>query len=360
MTQEAEADWSTRLAQSIAGEVRRYRQARGLSAQQLADRCASLGMPIQRSVLANLESGRRTTVTVAEVLVLAKALGVPPGALIFPVGTQPVVEILPDGYVEPLSAVNWLSGHVFFDDNVAESFYDSPLGLLRRHDDEAKGLLRLLTARSHARSGLVDAQRNYEPHRERHTELSERSAFLLARINDISARLKRHPEYDKFDQYVVEHRQIVDEASEMSALGAQVTYASQRVNQLEQEVAAKTDVVQALRRHMRAVGVLPPALPKQLSHIDPSPEARDLGDLVEKEREPAEPPIQNILSAEAKQAAKPEVTAVPTAGESDTRSRTAGSAEELGVLLSELRPRLEKLEEELRIIQRENRERMGE
>jgi transcriptional regulator with XRE-family HTH domain len=110
MTQPPAPDWSTRLAWSVAHEVRRHRQGQGLSAQQLADRCAELGMPIQRSVLANLESGRRTTVTVAEILVLAAALDIPPALLLFPVGHAESVEVLPGKQQESLEAVEWFSG----------------------------------------------------------------------------------------------------------------------------------------------------------------------------------------------------------------------------------------------------------
>ena len=58
-----------------------------MSVQKLADVTDELGMPIPRSVLANLESGRRETVTVAEVLVLAAALDVAPIDLICPSGS---------------------------------------------------------------------------------------------------------------------------------------------------------------------------------------------------------------------------------------------------------------------------------
>ena len=69
-------DWPARVAATVAREVRRYRESQRpkMSAQQLADRTAELGAPIPRSVLANLESGRRETVSVAEILVLAAAL----------------------------------------------------------------------------------------------------------------------------------------------------------------------------------------------------------------------------------------------------------------------------------------------
>jgi transcriptional regulator with XRE-family HTH domain len=81
-----------------------------MSMQQLADRTQELGMPIPQSVLANLESGRRDTVSVAEVLVLAAALDVAPIELICPVGFDEHVEMLPGIPVDPLAAMRWFTG----------------------------------------------------------------------------------------------------------------------------------------------------------------------------------------------------------------------------------------------------------
>lgn len=69
--------------------------------QQLADRTAELGMPIPRSVLANLESGRRETVSAAEVVILAAALDIAPIELISPVGFDQQVEMLPGRMMDP-------------------------------------------------------------------------------------------------------------------------------------------------------------------------------------------------------------------------------------------------------------------
>jgi transcriptional regulator with XRE-family HTH domain len=80
-----------------------------MSAQKLAKRCEDLGLPMPRSVLANLESGRRHVITVPELLVLAEALGVPPVLLITPVdGDQ--VEIVPGRTADPWDALLWLAG----------------------------------------------------------------------------------------------------------------------------------------------------------------------------------------------------------------------------------------------------------
>ena len=78
--------------------------------QQLADRTDELGMPIAQSVLANLESGRRETVSIAEVLVLAAALDVAPLDLICPVGFDKQLEMLPLPAMDPLSARRWITG----------------------------------------------------------------------------------------------------------------------------------------------------------------------------------------------------------------------------------------------------------
>lgn len=85
-----------------------------MSAQQLADACAQLGLSISRSALANFESGRRPTVSVAEVTVLGKALGVPPIELIFPVGRQELVEVLPGQEMGTWQSVKWFAGEDSF------------------------------------------------------------------------------------------------------------------------------------------------------------------------------------------------------------------------------------------------------
>jgi hypothetical protein len=105
-------DWSAKVARQVAREVRRYRELQRprMSVQKLADKTDELGMLIPRSVLANLESGRRDTVSVAEVLVLAAALNIAPIDLICPVGFDKQTEMLPGGMVDPLSAVRWFTG----------------------------------------------------------------------------------------------------------------------------------------------------------------------------------------------------------------------------------------------------------
>jgi transcriptional regulator with XRE-family HTH domain len=116
------------VSQTIARELRRHRTARKMSAQQLADECARLGhTALQRTVISNLENGRRRDVSVADVLVLAAALEVAPAALLFPAGYVPEVEYLPGQTSAPLEAAEWFAG--------AHAADDSALALTRRHRD---------------------------------------------------------------------------------------------------------------------------------------------------------------------------------------------------------------------------------
>lgn len=70
---------SSEVVPSIGQNIARYRKAEGLSAAELADKT---GEGLTRSVLANLENGRKDDVTVKQLMALANALRVPPAFLI--------------------------------------------------------------------------------------------------------------------------------------------------------------------------------------------------------------------------------------------------------------------------------------
>jgi transcriptional regulator with XRE-family HTH domain len=106
----AQSGWQARLTQVSADQVRRYRKQRNMSAQMLSDRCAELGFAIPRPVLSNLENGRREAVSLAELLILAAALEVPPLLLIAPVGLREDLEILPTANIPTWDAAKWVTG----------------------------------------------------------------------------------------------------------------------------------------------------------------------------------------------------------------------------------------------------------
>ncbi|WP_080691676.1 helix-turn-helix domain-containing protein [Mycobacterium avium] len=80
MTSAPTNDWSKQLRAHIASAIRDAREKRGMSASALAD--ATEGV-ITRDTIANLESGRKRVIDIAELIVLAKALEVPPVSLIY-------------------------------------------------------------------------------------------------------------------------------------------------------------------------------------------------------------------------------------------------------------------------------------
>lgn len=108
--QVAPQDWANRYARVVATEVRRYREQRGMSAQQVSDACARLGLPIHRSVISNFENGRRGNLSIGELFVIARALDVSPIFLMLPLGYEETVEILPGRTVDTTEAVEWVAG----------------------------------------------------------------------------------------------------------------------------------------------------------------------------------------------------------------------------------------------------------
>jgi len=142
------SSWAEDSTGRIAGAVKALRGKR--SAQWLADRTADLGHPISRTAISNLEVGRKGSVDVAELVVLARALGVPPLLLLYPALSAGEVEVLPGHRTSSWAAGQWFTGRapyaatdetgkVFFD----YADYENGARLLRlaQQDEELQQLL---------------------------------------------------------------------------------------------------------------------------------------------------------------------------------------------------------------------------
>jgi transcriptional regulator with XRE-family HTH domain len=207
--------WPAELADVIAGEVRRYRRQRGLSAQQLADRCAELGMPIQRSVLANLENGRRPTVTVAELLVLAAALSVEPVLLVFPVGHQAVSRFLPAKSATTWSAAQWFAGRA------------------------------ALPVSPSAQPGRDEARRRF-------------GGTMRAADQDYPLPIRLYEAHERaMDELTVIRRNIADLRVQAQTRNGDV---AQVLRAAEDNLSARTSILRDLRQQIRDHGMEPPAL----------------------------------------------------------------------------------------------------
>ncbi len=100
-------DWARELVARVARTVKALRDEQGITAAELSDR-TTVGKPISRAVISDLETGRKQTLDISDLLTLAAALGVPPAALLFP--DDATVEVLPGKSMHGLEGYGWFIG----------------------------------------------------------------------------------------------------------------------------------------------------------------------------------------------------------------------------------------------------------
>ncbi|WP_246126494.1 helix-turn-helix domain-containing protein [Embleya hyalina] len=197
------------LVEVVAGEVRRHRKARKMSAQQLADACTALGVEMQRGVLANLEIGRRESLDVTELVALAQALGVPAISLLFPVGDVATVSPTPGVVVDTWDALAAFTGETALSELPPSDSPRARLEAFRRHAVAVEAALA--------------------------SERLARDRRRLATVNLDPA----------------EHERLGQVAAQYERLAFEDTLA-----------------LRDLRVRMRDLGLEPPVLPARLAHVD--------------------------------------------------------------------------------------------
>ena len=124
-------------------------------------------------MIVDLEIGRRAHISVAELLVIAAALGVPPVLLICPVGDTDEIEVLPGQSRPAFRAVQWFSGEGSFpgpddaDTVIAATPQNCgpawPLALYRAHDrafgEEMRAMASAKDMDERAAAAASDAER---------------------------------------------------------------------------------------------------------------------------------------------------------------------------------------------------------
>jgi hypothetical protein len=116
--------------------------------------------------VANLENGRRPGITVHEVAVLARALDVAPLELLFPVGHEAVVPVLPEEDTEPMVAALWFIGQAPWGERAAATRRND-LALFTQFEDRRRALVTNLAAADHVQ-GRSDTARYRAAVREAH------------------------------------------------------------------------------------------------------------------------------------------------------------------------------------------------
>jgi transcriptional regulator with XRE-family HTH domain len=162
-----------------------------MSAQDLSDACKALNFSFSRSAIANFESGRRPTISVAELTVLGKALDVPPIELVFPVGRQEEAEVLPGQELPPWVALKWFAGEDSFgkrfpDDGKIygqneEEFQESATFAFRWHETYTKQCMDAANAAKAARKAAGAAETEGEKNGHLAHARSEDAQFRMCR-----------------------------------------------------------------------------------------------------------------------------------------------------------------------------------
>lgn len=128
-------DWSPSYTAHVAERMRGARKAAGLTVAEAAEACAAVGLPVPKTTITNLETGRRSSIDLAEFLVLAEVYKVPPVSLLFPLGTDASVAVLPDRVVPTWDAVAWFTGETRLDRPAPEGSARDVLDAFRAHSD---------------------------------------------------------------------------------------------------------------------------------------------------------------------------------------------------------------------------------
>lgn len=116
--------------------MREARKAAGLTMGEVAQGCADLGLAeITEHSVKNLESGRKNSITIADFLVLAAVLDVPPVTLLFPLGASATLEVLPGREVSTWDGIAWFTGETNLDQPEAQGTARDILDVFRHHAD---------------------------------------------------------------------------------------------------------------------------------------------------------------------------------------------------------------------------------
>jgi transcriptional regulator with XRE-family HTH domain len=182
----------------VAREIRRRRDQRGFTAQDLAARIAKDGGKLSRQAISKIENGDRG-VSIQELLLLGKALGVPPALLLFPLGREATVEVLPGHDAATWQVWRWFAGLDVFPGSVRDDPEDirafqagsQPVTMYLEHD-RYTALWRAMR---------IDAANNLS--------MAEAAVSDAARANFLAEADRAAAEAHQIERELVRHRQYM-------------------------------------------------------------------------------------------------------------------------------------------------------
>jgi transcriptional regulator with XRE-family HTH domain len=173
------SQWEADTHARIASAIKKHRAGR--SAQDIADRTAELGYPISRAQIANYETGRKKNLDIAELLILAAALDVPPLVLLYPDLPAGKVEVIPGQVGTSWDAYLWAAGMIPSFLNPGTPSHGAQLinAVRERHDWMVE------LGRVHIEKGLTSDDTLKKSLESRQTEVAAKIGRLNALINDV-------------------------------------------------------------------------------------------------------------------------------------------------------------------------------
>ncbi|WP_042366871.1 helix-turn-helix domain-containing protein [Streptacidiphilus neutrinimicus] len=123
-------EWMQELTRRVGAQVAAQRKRLGWTGAELVGACQALGYSkLSASAVSKIETGGRDGLTLAELLVLAEALGVPPVSLVFPLSGGDVNKT-PVKSVTAWEAASWFTGEEPLEEPAGEG---TPRGDLEDH-----------------------------------------------------------------------------------------------------------------------------------------------------------------------------------------------------------------------------------
>lgn len=105
--------WQLAIATRVGKVLYDYRRRYNLTAEAMGERTAALGYPISRIAISKIENNNRSgKLDVAELIVLAAAMNMPPLALLYPALPDGEVDLLPQQPARSIVAARWFSGEI--------------------------------------------------------------------------------------------------------------------------------------------------------------------------------------------------------------------------------------------------------
>ena len=216
--------WDRATTQNVADEMKRLRGPQ--TVQWLSDRTAALGHRIGRSRISDLERGDRGGLLgVAELLVLAAALEVPPAALLYPGLPFDDTEVVPNVHTTAWQALAWFNGEqppngvptlhtANFQKNAETLTLTKALFAALRTEaaarQEFKSLLRRIVEADENNGDTAALSNLADTRHERVSSLENESERALTQLTDHLARLGRPLTLDQLQRDLADAREAGD------------------------------------------------------------------------------------------------------------------------------------------------------